>query len=111
MNALAGILTVCITFKIAEPLGLKVAWVSTLMVAVNTLFLLHNRLAVGESLSILFLGPFISRITNARFLALIVPLSILAAQSLTEPKFLKIDIKKLGGIGQKQVMWSAKQHI
>lgn len=43
----------------------------------------------------LFLAPLISRLTNARLLALVIPLSILAAQTLTLSNFTKINLGNL----------------
>lgn len=55
VSALAGFLTVIVTYQIARPLGTKVSFIAVTLLAFNTLLLLHNRLAVPESLSILFM--------------------------------------------------------
>lgn len=54
VSAIAGIITLLFTYLIARRINRSVALLSTFLVAINTLFLLHNRLAVGESLSIMF---------------------------------------------------------
>ncbi len=54
ISALAGVITVLFTYKIALKMSVKVALLSALLVSINTLLLLHNRLAVGESLSVMF---------------------------------------------------------
>lgn len=54
VSAIAGLITVFMTYKIAKRISLEVALLSTLLVSINTMLLLHNRLAVGESLSIMF---------------------------------------------------------
>lgn len=55
VSALAGLLTIIAAYRIALPFGKNVALISSLLLSVNTLLLLHNRLAVPESLSILFM--------------------------------------------------------
>lgn len=55
ISALAGFLTIIATYRIALTFGKKIALVSTFIISINTLLLLHNRLAVPESLSILFM--------------------------------------------------------
>lgn len=56
VSALAGFLTILVTYRIALPFGRNIALISTLLISVNTLLMLHNRLAVPESLSILFMA-------------------------------------------------------
>lgn len=53
ISALAGLATVVIASKIAKGLGNKTALVTLGLLGTNILLLLHNRLAVPESLSIL----------------------------------------------------------
>lgn len=55
VSALAGLTTVIIAYKIAKGLDNKTALVTLILLGTNVLFLLHNRLAVPESLSILFI--------------------------------------------------------
>ena len=55
VSALAGATTVFFAYKLALPFGRKVAILAVVFVSFNTLLLLHNRLAVGESLSYAFL--------------------------------------------------------
>src|SRR3990167_3220287 len=55
VSALSGLISVIFTYKIARFFGQKVAIVSSALVSINVLFLLHNRLAVPESLAIMFL--------------------------------------------------------
>lgn len=54
VSAIAGIVTLIFTYQIARQVEKKVGLLATFLVAINTLLLLHNRLAVGESLSIMF---------------------------------------------------------
>lgn len=54
VSATAGIVILVFTYFIARGINRSVALLSTFLVAINTLLLLHNRLAVGESLSIMF---------------------------------------------------------
>lgn len=54
VSALAGIVTLLLTFMIAKQINERVALLATFIVSINTMLLLHNRLAVGESLSIMF---------------------------------------------------------
>lgn len=54
VSAIAGIITVLFTYKIAIRISSKIAFLSMFLVSINTMLLLHNRLAVGESLSIMF---------------------------------------------------------
>ena len=54
VSAIAGIITLIFTYQIAKQVEKKVGLLATFLVAINTLLLLHNRLAVGESLSIMF---------------------------------------------------------
>lgn len=53
ISALAGFATVLVAYKIAKGLGNKTALITVLLLGFNVLFLLHNRLGVPESLSIL----------------------------------------------------------
>ena len=55
ISAISGILIVFFTYKIGLGFNKKIALLSALLVSTNILLLLHNRLAVGESLSYLFL--------------------------------------------------------
>ena len=55
VSALAGLLTIIAAYRIALLFGKNVALISTFLLSVNTLLILHNRLAVPESLSILFM--------------------------------------------------------
>lgn len=54
VSAVAGTITLIFTYLIAKHINNKVALFATFLVAINTLLLLHNRLAVGESLAIMF---------------------------------------------------------
>lgn len=54
VSAMAGLISVVITYKIGGLFGKKIALMSAFLVSVNTLLLLHNRLAVGESIQIAF---------------------------------------------------------
>lgn len=56
ISALAGLLAVIVTYKIGLLFGKKTALLSALLVSVNTLLILHSRLAVGESLQILLVN-------------------------------------------------------
>lgn len=56
VSALSGFFIVLLTFKIARPMGEKISLIATFLISINTLLLLHNRLAVPESLSILFMA-------------------------------------------------------
>lgn len=67
VSALAGFLTVIAAYRIALPFGKNVALISTLLISVNTLFLLHNRLAVPESVSILFMALSVMLIVKRRY--------------------------------------------
>lgn len=53
VSALAGLVTVVVTYKIAKSFGNKTALVALGLLGTNILLLLHNRLAVPESLAIL----------------------------------------------------------
>lgn len=55
VSSLAGFITILLTYKIAGFFGKKIAILSCTLVSFNVLLLLHNRLAVGESLSVFFL--------------------------------------------------------
>lgn len=54
VSAISGVLTVLIAFRIGLQVNKKTAVLSASLLAINTLLLLHNRLAVGESLSLVF---------------------------------------------------------
>lgn len=53
VSALAGLATVVIAHKIAKGLGVRTATAALVLLGTNILLLLHNRLAVPESLAIL----------------------------------------------------------
>ena len=54
ISGVFGILTIFLTYKIAERFSDKVAFLATVFAGLNVLLLLHNRLAVPESLAIFF---------------------------------------------------------
>lgn len=54
VSAASGVAILFFTYKIGQKINQKVAVLSTFFVAINTMLILHNRLAVGESLSIMF---------------------------------------------------------
>lgn len=56
ISAIAGLITILIAYKIGLLFSKKTALLSALLVSVNTLLILHSRLAVGESLQILFIN-------------------------------------------------------
>lgn len=56
VSAISGFVTVIFAYLLAREFSPKVALLSTVFVAFNVLLLLHNRLAVGESLSVAFLS-------------------------------------------------------
>ncbi|OGD93688.1 hypothetical protein A2697_01730 [Candidatus Curtissbacteria bacterium RIFCSPHIGHO2_01_FULL_41_44] len=54
ISGVFGILTIFLTYKIAKKFSDKVAFLATVFASLNVLLLLHNRLAVPESLAIFF---------------------------------------------------------
>ncbi|MDO8487506.1 MAG: glycosyltransferase family 39 protein [Candidatus Curtissbacteria bacterium] len=68
LSALSGFFIVLITYKIARPMGEKIALVATFLISINTALLLHNRLAVPESLSILFMALAVWLWTGEKYL-------------------------------------------
>ncbi|MEX2028725.1 MAG: glycosyltransferase family 39 protein [Candidatus Curtissbacteria bacterium] len=54
VSAASGVVILFLTYLIAKKINGKVAMLSTFFVAINAMLILHNRLAVGESLSIMF---------------------------------------------------------
>lgn len=54
VSAIAGTITLLLTFLIAKQINERVALLATFLVAINTMLIMHSRLAVGESFSITF---------------------------------------------------------
>ena len=78
VSAISGMVTVIFAYRIARAFSPKVALLSTVFVAFNVLLLLHNRLAVGESLSVVFLSASVYFLAKRQIL----PAGLLAGLSI-----------------------------
>lgn len=78
VSAISGLLTVIFAYLLARKFSPKVALLSTVFVAFNVLLLLHNRLAVGESLSVAFLSASVYFLAKRQIL----PAGLLAGLSI-----------------------------